>query len=122
MSPATALAFFALVAAPQAPDTASQRAALQKGPPPIVVEVVSVDLRAGTLTVRESDTVPARAAKPIEVTLAVASTALGQPLRDTRAGQRVAITCEGEAAASTPVPAGLTSCVRVIEIAPAKKP
>jgi hypothetical protein len=118
MSLASVLAFTAAVAAAQAPDSASQRAGLQKGPPPIEVEVVSVDGRAGTITVRETDTVPARSAKPVELTLAVAATAIGQPLRDIRAGQRVAITCEGGAAVPPAAPIGLTSCVRVVEIAP----
>jgi hypothetical protein len=121
MSLALALPFAVAVAASQAPDTASQHAALQKGPPPITVEVVSVDLRAGTITVREMDIVPARSEKPVEVTLTVPSTALGQPLRETKAGQRVAITCESKAPASPTAPVALTACGRVTGIAATRR-
>lgn len=121
MSLALLLPFAVAFAAAQAPDTASQHAALQKGPPPIPVEVVSVDLRGGTITVRELDTIPARSDTPVEVTLTVPSTALGQPLRETRAGQRVAITCESKAPAPPSAPVALTACVRVTGIAATRR-
>lgn len=89
-------------------------------PPPIAVEVIAVDPKARTITVREIAAVPAPPGKPVEVKLPVPATATGQKLGDTKVGEKVAVTCaiKPEVHPQTGVPIVLTDCVRVIQIDP----
>lgn len=101
---------------PQAQDTAKDAAI----PPPIAVDVVAVDPKTRTITVREIRAVPAPPGKPVEVRLAVPATATGQKLADTKAGEQVAISCEVKPTVhpAAGVPIVITDCARVIKIEP----
>jgi hypothetical protein len=89
-------------------------------PPPIAVEVVAVDPKAKTITVREIAVAPAQPGKPLEVKLAVPVSATGQKLSDTKAGEQVSVTCAVKPTVhpTAGVPIVLTDCVRVIKIEP----
>ena len=89
-------------------------------PPPIAVEVVAVDPNAKTITVREIAAVPAPPGKPVEITLAVPANATGQKLSDTKAGEKVSVTCEVKPTVhpTAGVPVVLTDCTRVVKIEP----
>jgi hypothetical protein len=89
-------------------------------PPPIAVEVIAVDPKAKTITVRDVTAVPAPAGKAVEVTLPVPASATGQKLRDTKAGEKVDVTCAIKPTVhpTAGVPIVLTDCVRVIKIEP----
>ena len=89
-------------------------------PPPIAVEVIAVDPKANTITVRDVKAVPAPAGEPVEVTLPVPASATGQKLSDTKAGEKVDVTCAIKPTVhpSSGVPIVLTDCVSVIKIEP----
>jgi hypothetical protein len=89
-------------------------------PPPIAVEVIAVDPKAKTITVRDVTAVPAPAGKAVEVTLPVPASATGQKLSDTKAGEKVDVTCAIKPTVhpTAGVPIVLTDCVRVIKIEP----
>jgi hypothetical protein len=105
---------------------ASQKPAGTKGtaradaPPPIAVEVVAVDPKARTITVRDIAAVPVSPGKGVEVTLPVPADATGEKLGDVKAGERVAVTCAIKPTVhpTTGVPIVLTDCQRVIKIEP----
>jgi len=101
---------------PAATDTSKQAAV----PPPIAVEVVAVDPDAKTITVREIAAIPAPPGKPVEVKLPVPASATGQKLGDTKAGDKVSVTCELKPTVhpTAGVPVVLTDCVRVMKIDP----
>jgi hypothetical protein len=87
-------------------------------PPPVAVEVIAVDSKANTITVRDIAAVPAT--KPVEVKLPVPANAAGQKLSDTKAGDKVDVTCAIKPTVhpTAGVPIVLTDCVRVIKIEP----
>jgi hypothetical protein len=89
-------------------------------PAPIAVEVIAVDPKAKTITVRDVTAVPAPAGKAVEVTLPVPASATGQKLGDTKAGEKVDVTCAIKPTVhpTAGVPIVLTDCVRVIKIEP----
>ena len=89
-------------------------------PPPIAVEVIAVDPKAKTITVRDVAAVPAPPGKAVEVTLPVPASATGQKLGDTKAGEKVNVTCAIKPTVhpTAGVPIVLTDCVRVIKIDP----
>ena len=89
-------------------------------PPPIAVEVIAVDAKAKTITVRDVAAVPAPPGKAVEVTLPVPASATGQKLSDTKAGEKVDVTCAIKPTVhpTAGVPIVLTDCVRVIKIEP----
>lgn len=90
-------------------------------PPPVAVTVIAVDPSAKTITVREVAAVPATPdTKAIEVKLPVTANATGQKLRDTKAGETVAVTCAVKPTVhpKAGVPIVLTDCMRVIKIDP----
>jgi hypothetical protein len=89
-------------------------------PPPVAVEVIAVDPQAKTITVRDVAAVPAPAGKAVEVTLPVPANATGQKLSDTKAGEKVDVTCAIKPTVhpAAGVPVVLTDCVRVIKIEP----
>ena len=66
------------------------KAATKNGvvPPPVVVDVIAVDPKGRTITVREIAAVPAPPGKAVEIKLPVAANATGQKLADTKAGER----------------------------------
>jgi Cu/Ag efflux protein CusF len=105
---------------------AAQRPAGTKGtaiadaPAPIAVEVVAVDPKSRTITVRDVAAVPAPPGKAVEVTLPVPADATGEKLSDVKAGEKVAVTCAIKPTVhpTAGVPIVLTDCQRVIKIAP----
>ena len=108
------------------PQSAAQKPAAQDTakdaviPPPVAVEVVAVDPPASTITVREITAVPAPPGKVVEVKLPVPASATGQNLSDTKAGEKVSVTCEVKPTVhpTAGVPVVLTDCMRVIKIDP----
>jgi hypothetical protein len=89
-------------------------------PPPIAVDVIAVDPKANTITVREITAVPAPPGKAVEVKLDVPPSATGQKLSDTKPGEQVAVTCEIKPTVhkEAGVPLVLTDCLKVIKIDP----
>jgi hypothetical protein len=89
-------------------------------PPPIAVDVVAVDPKANTITVREIAAVPAPPGKAVAVKLDVPPSATGQKLSDTKPGEQVAVTCETKPTVhkAAGVPLVLTDCLKVIKIDP----
>jgi hypothetical protein len=89
-------------------------------PPPVAVEVIAVDPQAKTITVRDVAAVPAPSGKAVEVTLPVPANATGKKLSDTKAGEKVDVTCAIKPTVhpEAGVPIVLTDCVRVIKIEP----
>jgi hypothetical protein len=87
-------------------------------PPPVAVEVIAVDAKANTITVRDIAAVPAT--KAVEVKLPVPANAVGQKLSDTKAGDKVDVTCAIKPTVhpTAGVPIVLTDCMRVIKIEP----
>ena len=55
--------------------------------------MIAVDPKAKTITVRDVAAVPVPAGKAVEVTLPVPANATGQKLSDTKAGEKVEVTC-----------------------------
>jgi hypothetical protein len=114
----------AYTAEPQAtPQSADQKPTGTTGAnvrPPIAVQVVAVDPKANTITVREITAVPAPPGKAVEVKLDVPPSATGQKLSDTEPGEQVAVTCEIKPTVhkEAGVPLVLTDCLRVIKIDP----
>jgi hypothetical protein len=98
--------------------TAKSAAKAAAMPAPVAVEVIAVDPKAKTITVRDIAAAPA--GKPVEVTLPVPASAAGQKIGDTKAGQRVDVTCAIKPTVhpTAKVPIVLTDCVRVIKIEP----
>jgi hypothetical protein len=113
-------------AAPQSSAQPSQNSSAKPAakngviPPPVVVDVIAVDPKARTITVREIAAVPAPPGKPVEIKLPVAASATGQKLADTKEGEKVAVTCAVKPTVhpTADVPIVLTDCVRVIKIEP----
>jgi hypothetical protein len=109
-------------AAPAAKKAAAKTTATKVGPivPPVAVDVVAVDPKAKTITIREITAVPAPAGHPLEITIPVPATATGQKLGDTKAGQQVNITCAIKPTVhpQAGVPVVLTDCVKVMKIEP----
>ena len=107
-------------AAQQSKATATKATATPIVPPPVAVEVIAVDPKAKTITIRDVAAVPAPAGKAVEVTLPVPTNATGQKLSDTKAGQKVDVTCAIKPTVhpAAGVPIVLTDCVRVIKIEP----
>ena len=91
-------------------------------PPPVSVEVVAVDPKTKTITVREIAAVPLPPGKPatVEVELPVTSTATGQKLGDVKAGEQVEITCSVKPTVhpTAGVPIVVTDCAKVVKIVP----
>jgi hypothetical protein len=106
--------------APNAKATKKPAAKEAVVPPPIAVEVMAVDPKAKTITVREIAVTPAQPGKPLEVKLAVPVNATGQKLSDTKAGEHVSVTCAVKPTVhpTAGVPIVLTDCVRVMKIEP----
>ena len=110
-----------IAATPQAKTTGTKGTAKRVVvPPPIAVEVIAVDPKAKTITVRDVAAVPAPAGKTVEVTLPVPASATGQKLGDTKEGAKVDVTCAIKPTVhpTAGVPIVLTDCVRVIKIEP----
>ena len=84
------------------------------------VEVVAVDPAASTITVREITAVPAPPGQLVELRLPVPATATGQHLSDTKAGEKVNVTCAVKPTVhpAADVPVVVTDCVKVIKIDP----
>jgi hypothetical protein len=87
---------------------------------PVAVDVIAVDPKAKTITVREITAVPAPPGKPVEITLPVPASATGQSLSDTHAGEQVNVTCAIKPTVhpQAGVPVVLTDCVKVMKIEP----
>jgi FlaG/FlaF family flagellin (archaellin) len=110
-------------AEPQASAQSNQKPTATTGenaPPPITVEVIAVDPKANTITVREIAAVPAPPGKAVDVKLDVPASATGQKLGDTKPGEKVAVTCEIKPTVhkEAGVPLVLTDCLKVIKIDP----
>lgn len=110
-------------AEPQATAQSNQKPTATTGttvPPPIAVDVIAVDPKAKTITVREITAVPAPPGKPVDVKLAVPASATGQKLSATKPGEKVAVTCEIKPTVhkEAGVPIVLTDCLKVIKIDP----
>jgi hypothetical protein len=105
---------------------AAQKPAGTKGtakadlPPPIAVEVVAVDPKAKTITVRDIAAVPAPPGRAVEITLPVPANATGEKLSDVTVGEKVAVTCEIKPTVhpAAGVPIVLADCARVVKIEP----
>jgi hypothetical protein len=91
-------------------------------PPPIAVEVIAVDPKAKTITVRDIAAVPAPPGKAVEVKLPVPATATGEKLDTVKVGEKVEVTCSIKPTVhpKAGVPIVLTDCLRVIKIEPKK--
>jgi len=89
-------------------------------PGPVAVDVIAVDPKAKTITVREITAVPAPPGKPVEITLPVPAAAAGQKLSATKAGEQVNVTCAIKPTVhpQAGVPVVLTDCVKVMKIEP----
>jgi NADPH-dependent 2,4-dienoyl-CoA reductase/sulfur reductase-like enzyme len=101
---------------------AAKSTAKAEVPPPIAVEVIAVDPKARTITVRDIAAVPAPPDKPVEITLPVPAAATGEKLSAVKAGQKVDVTCTIKPTVhpAAGVPIVLTDCARVIKIEPSK--
>jgi hypothetical protein len=108
------------IAQQQSQPTGTNGTASAEAVPPLAVEVVAVDPQAKTITVRDIAAVPAPNGKAVEVTLPVPANATGQKLTDTKAGQKIDVTCAVKPTVhpKTGMPVVLTDCVRVIKIEP----
>jgi hypothetical protein len=103
---------------PDQTDPSAVGTAGKDAPAPIAVEVVAVDPKAKTITVRDIAAVPAPPGKAVEVTLPVPANATGDKLSDVKAGEKVDVTCAVKPTVhpTAGVPIVLTDCIRVIKI------
>jgi hypothetical protein len=102
----------------QAPKPGAKAAAAT--PTPIAVEVVAVDPKARTITVRDIAAIPASPDRPVEIKLPVPASATGEKLGDVKVGEKVSVTCAIKPTVhpSAGVPIVLADCARVIKIEP----
>lgn len=112
--------YASVASAAPVPKKAAAKSAATAIPGPVAVDVIAVDPKAKTITVREITAVPAPPGKPVEITLPVPATATGQKLGATKAGEQVNVTCAIKPTVhpQAGVPVVLTDCVKVVKIEP----